>query len=219
MRPPSSRLERPDAWGTSRASRLFPDRWLAHADLHNHTRLSDGAGDPGLAFPSMREAGLDVAAITDHSRWASVFLALADAPNLDGEFVALHGFEWSHAAFGHMNVWDSQRFTDPLRTVPTMGRFWRWLERRGGDGLVGFNHPGTGRLRFAGFGYRPALAQRLVSLELFNKLEDYLFKGTDRGGQSPLCQCLDAGWRVGLLGVTDEHGPDWGHPDGKGRAR
>jgi hypothetical protein len=238
MRPPSRRLERPDAWGTSRESRLFPGCWLVHADLHNHTRLSDGAGDPQLAFPSMREAGLDVAAITDHSRWASVFLGLVDAPgwtgidhgawrrtialaeaaNLDGEFVALHGFEWSHAAFGHMNVWNSERFTDPLRTVPTMGRFWRWLEGRGGDGLVGFNHPGTGRLRFAGFGYRPALAQRLVSLELFNKREDYLLKDTERGGESPLNQCLNAGWRVGLLGVTDEHGGDWGRPEGKGRA-
>jgi hypothetical protein len=211
---------------------------LAHADLHNHTWLSDGAGDPALAFACMRAAGLDVAAITDHSRWASAFLglvsapgwtgidgrawrrtaALADAANLDGEFVALRGFEWSHAAFGHMNVWGSRRFTDPLRTFPTMGQFWRWLERRGGDGLAGFNHPGTGRLRFARFAHCPAMAERLVSLEIFNKTDDYLFMGTDRGEVSPLCQCLDAGWRVGLLGVTDEHGADWGRPDGKGRA-
>jgi hypothetical protein len=186
----------------------------------------------------MRAAGLDVAALTDHSRWASVFLnmrkapgwtgidarawrqtiALAEAANDDGEFVALHGFEWSHAAYGHMNVWNSGGFTDPLRTAPTMGRFWRWLEHGGTDGLAGFNHPGTGRLRFGGFGYRPALAGRLVSLELFNKLDEYLFKDTDRGGPSPLSQCLDAGWRVGILGVTDEHGPDWGRPEGKGRA-
>jgi hypothetical protein len=238
MQPPSERLEQPDAWGTSRVSRLFPGSWLAHADLHNHTWLSDGAGDPRLAFASMRAAGLDVAALTDHSRWASVFLdlrkapgwtgidgrawrqtiALAEAANADSEFVALHGFEWSHAAYGHMNVWNSERFTDPLRSAPTMGRFWRWLERSGSDGLVGFNHPGTGRLRFANFGYRPALAERLVSLELFNKLEDYLLKDTDRGRQSPLNQCLNAGWRVGLLGVTDEHGADWGQPEGKGRA-
>ena len=99
-----------------------------------------------------------------------------------------------------------------------MGRFWRWLEHRGTDGLVGFNHPGTGRLRFDGFGYRPAMAQRLVSLELFNKLEDYLLKDTDQGKESPLNQCLNAGWRVGLMGVTDEHGADWGRPEGKGRA-
>jgi len=188
----------------------------------------------------MRAAGLDVAAITDHSRWASAFLglrrapgwtgidarawrriaALADAANADGEFVALRGFEWSHALFGHMNVWGTQRFTDPLRTFPTMGRLWRWLEADagGGDGLAGFNHPGTGRLRFGRFGYRPAMAERLVSLEIFNRTADYLFKGTDRGGESPLNQCLNAGWRVGLLGVTDEHGADWGRPDGKGRA-
>jgi hypothetical protein len=230
--------ERYDAWGTSRYSRLFPGPWLVHADLHNHTWLSDGAGDPALAFASMRAAGLDVAAITDHSRWASAFLGLVGAPgwtgidsrawgrtasladkaNLDGEFVAMRGFEWSDAMFGHMNVWGSRRFTDPLRTFPTMGRFWRWLERRGGDGLVGFNHPGTGRLRFAGFRYRPAMAERLVSLEIFNKTDDYLFKDTDRGKVSPLSQCLDAGWRVGLLGVTDEHGADWGCPEGKGRA-
>jgi hypothetical protein len=229
--------DRNDAWGTSRQSRLFPGPWLVHADLHNHTWLSDGAGDPARAFASMRAAGLDVAAITDHSRWASAFLGvvrapgwtgidahawrqtavLADAANVDGEFVAMRGFEWSHAAFGHMNVWGSQRFTDPLRTFPTMGRWWRWLERRGGDGLVSFNHPGTGRLRFARFAYRPAVAKRLVGLEIFNKTDEYLFKGTDRGGSSPLAQCLDAGWRVGLLGVTDEHGADWGCPEGKGR--
>jgi hypothetical protein len=238
MLPSSQGPEGHDAWGTSRHSRLFPGRWLVHADLHNHTWLSDGAGDPSRCFASMRAAGLDVAAITDHSRWASAFLglvgapgwtgidgrawrqtaSLADAANLDGEFVALRGFEWSHAAFGHMNVWGTQHFTDPLRTFPTMGRFWRWLERHGDDGLVTFNHPGTGRLRFSRFGYRPALAERLVGLEIFNKTDEYLFKDTDRAGESPLNQCLNAGWRMGLLGVTDEHGADWGHPDGKGRA-
>jgi hypothetical protein len=238
MPPPSQGSQGQDAWGTSRRSRLFPGPWLIHADLHNHTWLSDGAGDPGQTFACLRAAGLDAAAITDHSRWASAFLglvgapgwtgidgrawrqtaSLADAANADGEFVALRGFEWSHFLDGHMNVWGSQRFTDPLRTFPTMGRFWRWLETRGDEGLVTFNHPGTGRLRFARFGYRPALAERLVGLEIFNKTDEYLLKDTDRGNQSPLTQCLNAGWRVGLLGVTDEHGADWGHPEGKGRA-
>jgi hypothetical protein len=235
---PSQGPDGHDAWGTSRRSRLFPGSWLVHADLHNHTWLSDGAGDPGRVFACLRAAGLDVAAITDHSRWASAFLglvgapgwtgidgrawrrtaSLADAANVDGEFVALRGFEWSHFLHGHMNVWGSQRFTDPLRTFPTMGRFWRWLERHGNGGLITFNHPGTGRLRFGRFGYRPVLAERLVGVEIFNKTDEYLLKGTDRGNQSPLVQCLNAGWRVGLLGVTDEHGTDWGHPEGKGRA-
>ena len=236
-RAPSS-IEDVDAWGTSRRSRLFPGPRLVHADLHNHTMLSDGRGDPEKAFDCMREAGLDVAAITDHSRWASAFLglvappnwigidrrawrriaALADAANDDGEFVALRGFEWSHFSHGHMNVWGSERLTDTLRNGRTMSGLWSWLESRGSDGLAGFNHPGTGPLRFGGFRFRPAMAQRVVSLEVFNKRDDYLFKGTDRGQESPLVQCLDAGWRVGLIGVTDEHGTDWGTPEGKGRA-
>jgi hypothetical protein len=52
-----------------RRSPLFPGggEELLHADLHNHTRLSDGAGRPEDAYGSMRAAGLDVAAITDHT--------------------------------------------------------------------------------------------------------------------------------------------------------
>jgi len=229
-----------DAWGTSRRSRLFDGHFLVHADLHNHTWLSDGAGDPARAFGSLRDAGLDVAAITDHARWSSVFLglvhapgqagidardwrytrALADRADAPGEFVALRGFEWSHAFYGHMSVWASARWTEALRTFgPGMGPFWHWLEHRGRDSLAGFNHPGGGGpLRFGHFRYRPAMADRLVSMEIFNKTSDYLFEGTDGRAVSPLVECLDAGWRVGLLGVTDEHGADWGVPEGKGRA-
>jgi hypothetical protein len=240
-------LSEPDAWGTSRRSRLFPDQgFLVHADLHNHTTLSDGSGYPQTAFRSLRANGLDVAALTDHSRWASAFIGplrapgwigiddrawaltakLADAADAPGEFVALRGFEWSDARQGHMNVWGSAHFTDPLRTVPSfMRRWWRWLETTGlqgtegfGTPLAGFNHPGTSTRRFNQFAPRPAMTDRVVTLELFNKLDEYLFDGVDRGKVSPLVACLDAGWRVGLIGVTDEHGSEWGKPDGKGRA-
>jgi hypothetical protein len=229
-----------DAWGTSRRSRLFPGPFLVHADLHNHTRLSDGRGDPAAAFPALRAAGLDVAAITDHARWASVLFGLGDAPGsigIDrhawartreladqaddpGTFVALAGFEWSHGLHGHMNVWGTDRYTDALRTFgPRMRAFWSWLEGPGEQGLATFNHPGkAGPRRFGRFRYRPAMAGRLVGMEIFNKTHDYLFQGTDGRAASPLLECLDAGWRAGLLGVTDEHGSDWGAPDGKGRA-
>jgi hypothetical protein len=228
-----------DAWGTSRQSRLFPGPWLIHADLHNHTTLSDGAGAPAEAFASMRAAGLDAAAITDHSRWATLAMGLvampgntgidrfgweaagrlADAADDPGAFVAMRGFEWSSALFGHANVWRSARFTDPLRSgVVAMGPFWRWLENHGQDGLAGFNHAGSAVLRFGRFRHRPSVAERVVSFEIFNKTHEHLLLGTDRGRPSALVQCLDAGWRVGLLGVTDEHGTDWGHPEGKGRA-
>jgi hypothetical protein len=116
-----------------------------------------------------------------------------------------------------------------VRDLPTtnqgMELFYAWLGRDpstpllggGLDGLSGFNHPGREPGRFSSFSYDAALRERMVSMEIFNRGEDYLFEGTDVGRVSPLTQCLDAGWRVGLLGVSDEHGTDWGYPDGKGR--
>lgn len=234
-----------DAWGTARASRLGGDQVLVHADLHNHTRLSDGDGDPALAFASLRESGLDVAAITDHSVFASrlgdlvdlpfvtpfsgidqrawaELEVLADAAQDDGAFVALRGFEWSHPLLGHVNVWGTERYTDPVATLDTdLSRFYDWLTSADGKhGLASFNHPG-GRstlLVFRDFRPYPGAVDRFVGLEMFNKRLDYLFEGTDHGRTSPLLRCLDQGWRPGLTGVSDEHGDDWGFPEGKGRS-
>ena len=54
-----------DNWRRSRLEPAGP--FLVIADLHNHTVLSDGRGDPEAAFQQMRHAGLDVAALTDHA--------------------------------------------------------------------------------------------------------------------------------------------------------
>src|SRR5688500_675181 len=40
--------------GAARASQLTQGTLLVHADLHNHTLMSDGDGNPDLAFQSMR---------------------------------------------------------------------------------------------------------------------------------------------------------------------
>jgi len=53
--------------GPRRTSRLSGGVQLVVADLHNHSLHSDGLGDPDRAFVLMREAGLDVAALTDHA--------------------------------------------------------------------------------------------------------------------------------------------------------
>jgi hypothetical protein len=225
-----------DAYGTGRTSALLPGYAVIHADLHNHTQLSDGKGDPAKAFASMRDAGLDAAAITDHTNlpnapggWEPSTLdergwqqlqGLADAADKAGEFVAIRGFEWSHPALGHINVWDSPKWTAPeLPTGRDLHRFYDWLETdEAGDALTSFNHPGSRGtvLRFGEFVLRAPLQHRMVGLEMFNKTDDYLF-ALDHEGVSPLIQCLGAGWRPGLIGVTDEHGANWGRPEGKGR--
>src|SRR5690606_15644853 len=48
----------------ARSSKLTQGTTLVHADMHNHTVMSDGDGSADAAFASMREAGLDVAALT-----------------------------------------------------------------------------------------------------------------------------------------------------------
>lgn len=230
-----------DAFGTSRTSRLFPGdgRRLAHADLHNHTLMSDGQGDPEKAFTRMREAGLDAAALTDHAgvrfgpghavpfgvddeKWERV-AKLADAELAEGRFVAIRGFEWTTVSLGHANVWLSEGWVNPLDSGgvgrdATMAGFHAWLrDEAGPEALAGLNHPGREPGCFADFAYEASVADRVVALEAFNRGDDYLFEGTDQGRPSPLAACLDAGWRVSLTGVSDEHGDDWGdHPE-KGR--
>jgi hypothetical protein len=219
-----------------RRSRLFPGTRLAYGDFHNHTLLSDGAGDPAHAFDSMRRAGLDVAAITDHALYGAKE-PLAEAERIHhgylrsltdagwrqvGElaaralaneaFVALRGFEWTSPRLGHMNVWFSTHWVDTLSTggyrsgdallaqiprpasgpgcaQPSLGSaerpmhaWYAWLQQPvedggGLDGLIGFNHPGREPERFGHFSLVPALRERVVSLEMFNRADDYLLRG------------------------------------------
>jgi hypothetical protein len=213
-----------NATGAARASRITQGTTLVHADLHNHTLMSDGDGDPARAFASMRSAGLDVAALTDHStlfaidglsrsEWATTG-ALADAADDPGLFTAIRGFEWSHPLLGHVNVWFTPSFTD-LGGSASMGALYNWVRSAGG--IASFNHPGREIGRFGNFAFEAGTRDHFVGLEMFNRTDDYLFDGWSSGRSSPLNACLNAGWRTGLSGVSDEHGADWGHPEGKGR--
>ncbi|WP_312034342.1 CehA/McbA family metallohydrolase [Actinoplanes sp. TBRC 11911] len=210
--------------GADRASRITKGTTLVHADLHNHTLMSDGRGDPEIAFATMRSAGLDVAALTDHATLMGIrglsdkdwdrTGELADAADDPGHYTALRGFEWSHPLLGHVNVWYTGKFTD-LDESHSMAGLYEWISRHGG--LSSFNHPGRQLVRFDDFAYASAMRDRMVALEMFNQRDDFLFDGWADGRTSPLVACLNAGWRTGLTGVTDEHGDDWGLTEGKGR--
>lgn len=230
-----------------RAARLVDGVSLLYADLHNHSLLSDGDGDPELAFASMRSAGLDVAALTDHASIprhslpgldpasypddAALAVArtaprsldddgwrrtevLADAADVPGEFTAIRGFEWTEPWLGHACVWFSAAYV-PVRTPGSISGLHEFLTEEP-QALFGYNHPGREAGRFGGFVHDEALTPRMVSLEMFNRYDDYLFRGHDEGEVSPVQACLDAGWRPGLTGVSDEHGTDYGLA-GKGR--
>lgn len=211
------------ATGATRASRVTSGTTLVHADLHNHSLLSDGMGEPELAYASMRAAGMDVAALTDHatdsgftgittSKWRHMGQLTDDAEHV-GVYTSLRGFEWSHSHLGHVNVWGTDTFLGS-GGITTMEPLYDWLLESGG--LACFNHPGRQRERFGEFAYDPRVARQMVAMEIFNNEDDYLFHGWPHVS-SPLVACLNAGWRTGLAGVADEHGFDWGHDEGKGR--
>lgn len=253
----------PDA-GTARTSRLGGRQRLAHADLHNHSQLSDAIGDPSLVHGSMFRSGVDVAALTDHTVAAisggvpalcsfvpsppfgtadpctstlgvdragfERTAAFADGADLPGRFTAVRGFEWSSPYLGHINVWFSQDVTDPLATggltaeglarigltiealrqllgpllqLPGgaelidrieasgpdgMAGFYEWMLRSpsaslggGADAIAGFNHPNREPEYFDAFAYDARVRSRMVSMEIINRREDYLFKNWQQG--------------------------------------
>ena len=275
--PRAEALASPTSLGGDRRSRLFPHNgtMVVHSDLHNHSLLSDGATPAEEVFAMMRDAGLEVAALTDHAVFGKVagaacasgactayvginedswrrLQAVADANHRDGDFVAMRGFEWTTGTIGHVNVWFSEQWIDSFTTngiqsvrgapvllgvLPEPGPaleqelgplvqqlpenasidlFYEWLEATpdrpvlggGADALAGFNHPNLYG-DFEDFKMAPALVPRMVSIEAMNGHDDYLFWGLDEGEPSPLNACLNAGWKVGMLGVSDEHGDAW----------
>src|SRR5688500_17987148 len=183
----AARSRMPD--GATRASAITQRTTLAHADMHNHTVMSDGDGSAAAAFASMREAGLDVAALTDHTtlfaidglssgEWRTTG-DLANAANDPGQFTAIRGFEWSHPLQGHINVWNTSDFADLLR-AGSPGSLYNWLTGRPG-GLASFNHPGREAGRFNNFSFNASARDQLVGLEMFNRTYDFLFEGWSSG--------------------------------------
>lgn len=192
---------------------------LFYGDLHNHTGYSDGLGRPQEALRQMRARGLHFAAITDHGEYFDRLTTIRDidkwaataqqvALHTSDDFLAIRGFEWSSPRQGHSNVWCSMAYTGYHDTGDrSMQAFYDWLRQAqpvpGAEVLASFNHPGRELACFDGCVFAPALDDRLVALECFNRGDDY--------GEA-FFQALDRGWHVGAIGVSDHHGDDWGNP-------
>lgn len=269
--------------GASRRSKLPSSAGLTlvSTDLHNHSLISgDAFGDPNTALQDIRARGIDVACMTEHaisgkdhgeltcpgweeggchkiegingSDWEAM-AGFADAAYEPGRFVSFRGFEYSGATLGHLDVWFTSKFTDPLhqnafitplaisemdqlipQTQPvadlfenapdtaSIVPFYDWLARSpetfltegGNDGVACFAHPNNFG-DFEKWRYHPGAAARVTMLEAFNtngfdEPDFFWYSEFDRA--YPMNACLNAGWRVGFTGVSDEHSTQYRKP-------
>jgi len=95
-----------DGEGLARAVRVFLDlrrvlsgRELLVGDLHLHTMLSDGSGSPRQALLACMAAGMDFAAITDHSFGGASYEGQAWCERWVPSFTAIRGAEVQGADF------------------------------------------------------------------------------------------------------------------------
>jgi len=123
----------------------------------------------------------------------------------------------------------AQPIADQFESAPDTALvtpFYEWLSSPpgslpfggGNDAVASFNHPGYFG-NFSGFQYHAGAAQRIVLMEAFNSISDepdFFWYAADKGLPNPFNACLNAGWRVGFTGVSDEHSGVFGQ-DGKAR--
>ncbi|HPO15656.1 MAG TPA: CehA/McbA family metallohydrolase, partial [Candidatus Hydrogenedentes bacterium] len=228
-------------WGTAQAQRL-PDAWstAAYSDgqaskagvqyniyfgnLHNHSSLSDGDGDPDEAYAHARDvAHLDFFGLSDHAEnlwiwpWEHKWETLKDTAQAyyaPGEFVTLWGFEWSNPLMGHICVHNTDENTNTVSDV-ALESFFDWIKDHP-EGFAVFNHPGrqdSVGTEFNHFDLDSDVYEQMVGIETFNKgdgFDEYHYVNAYDSGMTYLDLANTKGWRAGATGGFDHHGTTWG---------
>ncbi len=196
------------------------------ADLHGHSKLSDGTQTPEGYYRYARDvAGLDVAALTDHDHWGMQPLALhpeiwrwireaTDAFHQPGRFVTVLGYEWTNWLHGHRHV---LYFSDQGEVLSSIdpdfehpSQLWAALE---GKPALTFAHHSAGEPVPTNWDIAPhptlEPVTEIVSVHGSSEAMDSpgLLRGPVPG--NTVRDALDRGYRLGFIGSGDSHD---GHP-------
>ncbi len=199
---------------------------LLWGDLHSHSAVSDGSGDPDDLFRYARDAaGLDFAAVTDHDHWGMPFLDASPESwraaeetvhrwNDPGRFSAFLGYEWTNWIHGHRQViYGGDRgpllsSLDPATDTPSE----LWAALRGHDALT-IAHHSAGDPMPTDWRIPPDPAMEPVTeiVSVHGSSESADGPGTIAGfvPGNGVRDALRRGYRLGLIGSGDEHD---GHP-------
>ncbi|MCP4132515.1 MAG: CehA/McbA family metallohydrolase [bacterium] len=173
--------------------------------LHGHSKKSDGEEWPSEVYAHARDvAGFDFYGLTDHgfmlygTEWQTIESHRA-AANIDHEFIAIRGFEWSNNTSGHINVFDTDDYTSFLRTM-TLSAGLNWIDDHGGIGQ--FNHPGDAAwMHFSNMKYRSYAHEYMTMVEVGNGNN-----GVTDGRYYPYyIKALDNGWQLAPSNNLDNH--------------
>ena len=174
-------------------------------DLHAHSALSDDATNPPDAFFRVARdvAGLDFVVLSDHDAFmteneAEILKTTAASFDVPGRFVAFPGIEWTHR--WHMNAY-FVRNDEPycLRDCPEAADFYAFHGDTvlAGDGAAHVNHPADL--------FKVDWAQ--IDDRITNAVEVWNTAGAgdNEPGFGNALWALRAGFRLGLVGVSDDH--------------
>lgn len=217
----------PQMWSNAQASTASPQTLASQYNyyfggFHSHTSYSDDTGTesapPEEAYTTARDyAGADFMAVTDHAHyltdqeWANLKNA-ADAYNVDGEFVALAGYEMT-ANFGHMNVLNLPDDEMPV-TDHNMNTWYAKLKSMPYS-IAQFNHPGIDYGDFGGFGSYSTELDSIINLyemscgEMPIDHADYAIWVKNPEYFANYIKALDIGWHVGPVNNQDNHYKSW----------
>jgi len=188
---------------------------LYFGDLHSHTALSDGTGDPYDAYQMGIDGGADFMAITDHVQfWHAYDAWVMDAEEweylkaaadhfTDENFAAMAGYEtWMLANCGEVNVYNVPELPPANNLGNRFDRlpnFYDWLSQQP-DAVGQFNHPLYVSDNFMDYEYYSEI--RDVNMGV---IEAYNWEYYDPSYE----MALDAGWHVMPSANSDTHDADW----------
>lgn len=196
----------------------IPGLNLYFGNLHSHTGYSDGQKTPEIAFDYAKNvAGVDFQGVTDHAHYfqqllkdgRSKYEATIEAANestTDG-FLGIAGFEWTATGWGHINVYDTENWTDRDKS-PNLDILYNWIIEN--EALAMFNHPIDTFGKFEEFKYDPEADSFINLIEVGN---GNWYKGDTINEEmfEALKVAFAKGWHLGTAVNQDNHDPNWGN--------
>ena len=186
-------------------------------NIHAHTSYSDGQGTPEEAFEHARNSGaVDIQAITDHDHdlnyklpdgsWKlDRIIEMAKKYTVEGEFIAISGFEWTLTSRGHITIYNTSEWID--RSTTDLYDIYQWIVDR--QATAQFCHPGRKYGDFFDFEYFPKVDLYINTIEVGNGagpnsnnvIKEEYFERYQRA--------LNRGWHVGASANQDNHQKQW----------